>query len=1460
MALNLGELIFSVGLEDSDFQQDLRGANQAMADFGSKASKVGKELSLKLTAPLLGLAAVSLKVAADFEVSSKKFAKAFEGAGDEAATAVERLNTEFGLAKSEATALLAFTGDLLKGFGATSIQALELAESTQVLAASLAAYNGVPVAEASKSITSALTGERDALKGLGIVISEEAVKRQLLLDGTEKLTGQELLLAKGQATLKLAYNQSSDAVASFKENQETAAFQSAKLTADLKDLGVEFGTILLPVLKSGVEVISGIVEQFSDMTEGQKTTILVAAAVVAAIGPVIAIIGTATTAIAGLSTAMAFLAANPIVLAVAGVASLGLGIVALVKHAKDKNIEKLTEQFGDLGKELGKTADEMDDFVKIASKVEKALKLNDFQGDLAETSSQVKELAKNLGLTEEEVVSIGLASEDLSNEMKKNLTVIDNQLTAEKELAEEAEQQLQLKRDLVNKQEESLTASGNLLETESEILARKEAQIELQEAINRKYKEGYADILNILESEKSQVELIDDQIAGLEDLSFENTTQEANRLQAIEVLKEARLEAVEEEGREAREKEQERLDFQDEWLDKVEKSSASRLELINLEEQEAIASANKIGADTDAIEQFYFDERKKLAKVLGEEKVQAEEKRTAELLKQKEIDDKIAKANRGLLGYIKDQFGIQDKIKEASEDTLKSQEDRKDVTEDTTDIVEENLVVEKDTTTEIEDQIALIKEKNIAQGIAIEETIKANDEAISSAEEELELNIKLAEIIEQELALSSSKSLIKSKEKELELLEKEQEGIIALGDYYDENDTNRKKIGAEFAIQNSKDAKQKQADIQDEIDLEEERVKQLEKNIKETRELEALFEEKKRLALELEKAAEDGRSKEAIANLEEELKVVEGVVEAKIEAVETIAVAEEKAVVETIDNFGTVALENADTISGTISTIFSTMSKALTVSTKDIDESFVEIGSTLTAIGVASGNVYVAAAGLAIQGIASIFTFVGDAEDAALKSKNIITAIGNRVAQERLDQLIDELKAEFDLREKAIEALYESEVDIAIENLSDVQKERLKDLGVVQRTEEEIIEENRKTAIRSFKKKLNEEINLNRDAEEEILGDTLDSLDKELEARLALIDTDLAASISALDEEFLAEKARLGELTAEEIALAEFKTQLKIDRDEADRLAQIAKILELREAGKTAEADELQQKLDSEDALLAFEIAAQISREANDQALLDLEAEKLLAETDRIAEVQRLEEEADTARLLAIDNEEIARLAAIDAEEEARILAYDNESERLESANTDALDAIDDIFEAQQTAAQDIFDAEKEYKNALAQLQYEQAVNDLAIRLLAVKAEKIKAVSEVPWYQAGIFGNTDDKVSSAYNKLISLVEGITIPDPVFLANGGIINPSVGGTNAVIGEAGSSEAVIPLNDAFFNRLAKAATGSTMGSNVTSKGNNNGSSIINVVLDGKVIAKSTIDLVNNKIYTIDSRSIR
>ena len=108
-----------------------------------------------------------------------------------------------------------------------------------------------------------------------------------------------------------------------------------KLKSATEGLGIAFGEILAPAIGKIANFLSDMAMQFADLSAGTKKTIVIIAALAAAIGPLIFLVG-------GLSTAFAFLLANPIVLAITGIA-LAVGALAIAISDTNDEIKELTK-------------------------------------------------------------------------------------------------------------------------------------------------------------------------------------------------------------------------------------------------------------------------------------------------------------------------------------------------------------------------------------------------------------------------------------------------------------------------------------------------------------------------------------------------------------------------------------------------------------------------------------------------------------------------------------------------------------------------------------------------------------------------------------------------------------------------------------------------------------------------------------------------------------------------------------------------------------------------------------------------------------------------------------------------------------------------------------------------------------------------------------------------------------
>jgi len=338
MGTKIFDLHGDVSLKTGDVQKGLDQVKSKAEAVGKKLKQVGDSLtrfgsmmSTRVTVPLIALGTFLVKLGSDSEEVRAKFNTAFRDVRDQADRTAASLAENYGLSQTAAERLLSSTGDLLKGFGATGDHALNLSNRVQELAVDLVSYSNIQggASTASEILTKAMLGERDALTSLGIKISEAEVQQRLLETGQADLTGRALLLARAEATLALAYEQSGDALGDFARTSDSFAGQIRMMKADAEDAAVSFKEHLLPAATALVGKVRELIQWFGGLDDSTKSMILAIGGVAASLGPLAVAIGLVTKA-------MMALAANPIV---AVLAVLGVALMAVASKFVQTRIE-----------------------------------------------------------------------------------------------------------------------------------------------------------------------------------------------------------------------------------------------------------------------------------------------------------------------------------------------------------------------------------------------------------------------------------------------------------------------------------------------------------------------------------------------------------------------------------------------------------------------------------------------------------------------------------------------------------------------------------------------------------------------------------------------------------------------------------------------------------------------------------------------------------------------------------------------------------------------------------------------------------------------------------------------------------------------------------------------------------------------------------------------------------------
>ena len=156
----LGDMLVRIIGDNVEFDSAIDKSQKKYDKFAKTLEKRGKTLTKFVTLPLVAMATAAVKLAVDAEETAAKFGTAFRDIRKTADASAKNLAKNFGLSQTAAERLLSGTGDLLKGFGATQAQALDLSTQVQELSVDLASYNNIQGggARASQIITRALLG------------------------------------------------------------------------------------------------------------------------------------------------------------------------------------------------------------------------------------------------------------------------------------------------------------------------------------------------------------------------------------------------------------------------------------------------------------------------------------------------------------------------------------------------------------------------------------------------------------------------------------------------------------------------------------------------------------------------------------------------------------------------------------------------------------------------------------------------------------------------------------------------------------------------------------------------------------------------------------------------------------------------------------------------------------------------------------------------------------------------------------------------------------------------------------------------------------------------------------------------------------------------------------------------------------------------------------------------------
>lgn len=324
-------------LESLNGAQNFSAMATQMADYGTKMQNVGSKLSTLgtkmstyITVPLVAAGAASIALASDMEEASSKTDVVFGSmSGAVHQFANDALST-FGLASSSALTMASTFGAMASSMGMSDQVAADMSTTLTGLAADMASFYNVSTEVAQTSLQSIFTGETEALKKFGIVMTQTNLEEFARQQGDvyKSMSESEKVMTRYQFVLA----QTADAQGDFERTSGGTANSIRVFQESIKELGASFGAILLPVITPIIQKLSAIAQAIANLPAPVRTAITAILALAAAVGPLLLIVGTLMSSI-GSIISVAPMIGSAMAAAAPGVMELAAAFMSLTASA-----------------------------------------------------------------------------------------------------------------------------------------------------------------------------------------------------------------------------------------------------------------------------------------------------------------------------------------------------------------------------------------------------------------------------------------------------------------------------------------------------------------------------------------------------------------------------------------------------------------------------------------------------------------------------------------------------------------------------------------------------------------------------------------------------------------------------------------------------------------------------------------------------------------------------------------------------------------------------------------------------------------------------------------------------------------------------------------------------------------------------------------------------------------------
>ncbi len=265
------ELKAKINLDSSGFSKGIEKAKSKVKNFASSATASFVRVGAAFAGINLVKGIANLGLAAGETAS--KFKAVFGPATDQMNEKVQELRKTIPSTTAEMQDSLATFAAMAKAFGMNSKAAGMFSVEMVKIAGDIASFHNLPIEDAFTKIRSAISGEFEPMKQLGIVINEATIKQEALnlaiYEGTGQLGPAQKALAVQSIMIRNLGEANGDAAAT----ADSAANRVKFLRAELLETGTKIGTTALPAILALTEGLALMLSKTKEFTDFAGTKV-----------------------------------------------------------------------------------------------------------------------------------------------------------------------------------------------------------------------------------------------------------------------------------------------------------------------------------------------------------------------------------------------------------------------------------------------------------------------------------------------------------------------------------------------------------------------------------------------------------------------------------------------------------------------------------------------------------------------------------------------------------------------------------------------------------------------------------------------------------------------------------------------------------------------------------------------------------------------------------------------------------------------------------------------------------------------------------------------------------------------------------------------------------------------------------------------------------------------------------